>query len=73
MTDPRPLTDKQARVLAAIRKICGDPKREPPTLREIGTMAKISNVSTVNWAVARLEALGYITREPNKHRSIRLT
>lgn len=73
MSDPRPLTDRQASVLAAIRKICGDPKREPPTLREIGTAARISNVSTVNWAVARLEALGYLTREPNKHRSIRLT
>lgn len=73
MTDPRPLTELQTLVLAAIRKICGDPNRKPPTLREIGTMARISNVSTVNWAVARLEALGYVTREPNRHRSIRLT
>jgi repressor LexA len=72
MIDRHPLTDTQTRVLAAVRKICGDPKRKPPTLREIGTMARISNVSTVTWAVARLEALGYVTREPNKHRSIRL-
>ena len=72
MSDPRPLTDKQRRVLAAIQRWL-DVYKTSPTLREIGTMAEISNVSTVNWAVARLEALGYVTREPNKHRSIRLT
>lgn len=65
-----PLTDKQAAIFAYIRSEI-ETKRMPPTVREIGTKFGM----TVNGAVGFLTSLvrkGYITREANHARGIRL-
>ena len=44
----------------------------PPSIREIGEKTGISSTSVVNYYLAQLEAQGYIEREKNISRGIRL-
>ena len=44
----------------------------PPSIREIGDKTGISSTSVVNYYLAQLEAQGYIEREKNISRGIRL-
>ncbi len=45
----------------------------PPTIREIGNNVKISSTSVVNYNLQRLADLGYIQRETEVSRGLRLT
>jgi len=65
------LTDRQQKVLDVVQRY----SREhgfPPTLREIGEALDLSNVSAVRGHVAALEKKGYIAKESDKARSIRV-
>ena len=45
----------------------------PPTIREIGNNVDISSTSVVNYNLTRLQDLGYILRETEVSRGLRLT
>lgn len=68
----KPLTEKQQRVLSYVDQY----RRHqgfPPTLREIGEAVGLVNISAVRGHLAALEKKGYISKEPDKARSIRIT
>ena len=67
----KPLTDQQQRVLEFLEDFS---RRQgfPPTLREIGQGLSLANVNAVRGHVQALERKGYITREADKARSIRV-
>ncbi len=67
----RPLTTRQKKTLGFMEEF---QLRHgyPPTLREIGDGMGLSNVNAVRGHVTALEKKGYITRTPDKARSIQL-
>ena len=67
----RPLTQRQRTVLQFLQRFCRD-KGFPPTMREIGQAIGLSNVSAVRGHLAALEKKGYIAKESDKARSIRI-
>ena len=67
----RPLTDQQQRVLTFLEDFSRE-KGFPPTLREIGEAIGLTNVNAVRGHVTALEKKGYIAKEPDKARSIRI-
>ena len=65
------LSDRHIRILEYL----GEYQRQnsyPPSIREIGDKTGISSTSVVNYYLAQLEAQGYIEREKNISRGIRL-
>lgn len=48
-------------------------KGYPPSVREIGAHLNISSTSSIHYQLSRLEALGYIARDPLKPRAMRVT
>jgi DNA-binding MarR family transcriptional regulator len=66
-----PLTDQQEKVLATVEDYVTR-NGFPPTLREIGDALGLANVNAVRGHVSALEKKGYITKEPEKARSIRV-
>jgi repressor LexA len=67
----KPLTSRQSAILEFVAKY-SDRKGFPPTLREIGEGNGLSNVSAVRGHIAALEKKGYITKDADKARSIRI-
>jgi len=67
----RPLTDQQRNVLGFIEKFSLE-QHFPPTLREIGQAIGLTNVNAVRGHLAALEKKGYLTRVPDKARSIQV-
>jgi len=65
------LTDQQQRVLEVVEEHI-DRTGIPPTLREIGEAVGLANVNAVRGHVTALEKKGYIAKEPDKARSIRV-
>ncbi|MBQ7146063.1 MAG: transcriptional repressor LexA [Lachnospiraceae bacterium] len=47
-------------------------KGYPPTVREIGRRVNLSSTSSVHANLAKLEAMGYIRRDPSKPRTIEI-
>ena len=68
----RPLTDKQARVLAFVRERIGCDGC-PPTVREIAKRFRFASTSTARAHLNALEKKGYIERHFHASRGIRLT
>lgn len=67
----RPLTPRQAAVLAAIEELsAGD---IAPSLREIADRVGLRSLATVSKHVDHLRAKGYVRTELNQRRSIMLT
>lgn len=67
----KPLTEQQQKVLDVI----SDHSHRtgfPPTLREIGHALGLPHVNAVRGHLAALERKGYITKDPDKARSIRV-
>ncbi len=67
----RELTRRQQKVLSAVAGF----DREngfPPTLAELGELVGLPNVNAVRGHLSALEKKGYITRVPDKARSIRI-
>ena len=67
----KPLTQRQRTVLQFLRRFCRD-KGFPPSMREIGQAIGLSNVSAVRGHLAALEKKGYIAKDSDKARSIRI-
>ncbi len=64
------LTEKQAKVYKIIAASLSE--GIPPTVREICAKASIKSTSTVHAILSTLEELGYIEKNPNNSRSIRI-
>jgi repressor LexA len=66
------LSDRQKRILDFIQRFSAD-NGYPPSIREIGEAAGISSTSVVNYNLNRLVDEGYLTRDQNVSRGLRLT
>ena len=67
----KPLTNKQKTVLEFVGHY-SQRRGFPPTLREIGDGTGLSNISAVCGHISALEKKGYISKEADKARSIRV-
>lgn len=66
------MTKRQNEILAYIWSYV-DRKGRPPTIREIGEKCNISSTSVVNYNLNRLSEQGYLEREKDVSRGLRLT
>ncbi len=66
------LSDRQKRILEFIQRFSAE-NGYPPSIREIGQAAGISSTSVVNYNLNRLVDEGYLTRDQNVSRGLRLT
>lgn len=66
------LTDRQRRMLDFIHRFSED-SGYPPSIREIGNAVGITSTSVVNYNLNRLVEEGYLDRDQNVSRGIRLT
>lgn len=66
------LSKRQQRMLDYIWEYIRDAGR-PPTIREIGTAADISSTSVVNYNLTKLSEKGYVRRDAEVSRGLRLT
>lgn len=71
MTGKKKLSDRQESMLGFIRGFLGE-NGFPPTIREIGKAVGISSTSVVNYNLNRLEERGFLTREKDVSRGLRL-
>ncbi|MCP4711057.1 MAG: hypothetical protein GY869_20755 [Planctomycetes bacterium] len=67
----KPLTQKQEQVLDFVGQYSQE-QGFPPTMREIGQAIDLPNISAVRGHLAALEKKGYINKDPDKARSIRI-
>ena len=65
------MSKRQQRMLKYISEYIQDAGR-PPTIREIGTAAEISSTSVVNYNLTKLAEKGYIDRDAEVSRGLRL-
>ncbi|MCL6516549.1 transcriptional repressor LexA [Alicyclobacillus sp.] len=65
------LTRRQQAILEFIRKTVRE-KGYPPSVREIGEAVGLASSSTVHGHLERLQAKGYLRRDPTKPRAIEL-
>ena len=66
------LSERQKKMLDFIQKF-GQQNGYPPSIREIGEAVGISSTSVVNYNLNRLVEEGYVARDQNVSRGIRLT
>jgi len=66
------LTDRQRKILEFIEEFSDD-NGYPPSIREIGSAVGISSTSVVNYNLNRLVEEGYLLRDQNVSRGLRLT
>ena len=66
------LSDRQKRMLEFIQRFTAD-NGYPPSIREIGDAADISSTSVVNYNLNRLVEEGFLSRDQNVSRGLRLT
>jgi repressor LexA len=66
------LSERQRRMMEFIEKFSGD-NGYPPSIREIGKAVGISSTSVVNYNLNRLVDEGFLDRDQNVSRGIRLT
>jgi SOS-response transcriptional repressor LexA len=69
MTDPRPLTWRQAKVLRFLRTYTAA-HGFPPSMRDIGNECGLVSTSSVGYVLDCLIAKGHISRVPGKPRAI---
>jgi repressor LexA len=72
MSNEKPLSERQNKILAFIRDYVQENTR-PPTIREIGRAADISSTSVVNYNLTKLKEKGFLEREAEVSRGLRLT
>ncbi|MFV0254419.1 MAG: transcriptional repressor LexA [Beutenbergiaceae bacterium] len=74
-TDPdthdSPLTERQQRIMAAIRSSLAS-RGYPPTMREIGDAVGLASPSSVKYQLKVLEDKGYLRRDPVSTRAIEI-
>jgi repressor LexA len=66
------LSERQQKILAFLSDYLQD-NGYPPSIREIGAAAGISSTSVVSYNLRRLEERGYLSREPDVSRGLRLS
>jgi len=66
------LSPKQKEILSFIKDSLRS-RGYPPSVREIGQAVGLSSSSTVHTHLAKIEALGFIRRDPTKPRAIEIT
>ncbi|MFF2940156.1 LexA family protein [Streptomyces niveus] len=64
-------TERQVQILRAVRGWIAD-HGEGPSVREIADLVGLSSTGSVAYQLARMEALGMISRTDRRWRSIRL-
>jgi repressor LexA len=67
----KPLSKRQQSILDFTQVYIGEHGR-PPTIREIGRAVGISSTSVVNYNLAKLEEKGFLDRDPDVSRGLRL-
>ncbi len=72
MASRKPLSVRQEGIMKFVRKFIGE-NGFPPSIREIGKAVEISSTSVVNYNLRRLEERGYLSREKEVSRGLRLT
>ena len=72
MSQTDKMSERQQKMLDYIHRYIGEAGR-PPTIREIGKAAKISSTSVVNYNLTKLSEKGYINRDADVSRGLRLT
>ncbi len=72
MASRKPLSLRQEGIMEFIRKYLGE-NGFPPSIREIGKAVGISSTSVVNYNLRRLEERGYLSREKEVSRGLRLS
>ncbi len=68
----KPLSKRQQNILEFTRGYM-DENGRPPTIREIGKAVGINSTSVVNYNLGKLEEKGYLDRDPDVSRGLRLT
>lgn len=68
----KPLSKRQQSILDFTQDYMNEHGR-PPTIREIGRAVGISSTSVVNYNLAKLEEKGFLDRDPDVSRGLRLT
>lgn len=68
----KPLSKRQQNILQFTRGYMDDHGR-PPTIREMGKAVGINSTSVVNYNLGKLEEKGYLDRDPDVSRGLRLT
>ena len=68
----KPLSKRQQSILQFTRGYMNEHGR-PPTIREIGKAVGINSTSVVNYNLGKLEEKGYLDRDPDVSRGLRLT
>ncbi len=68
----KPLSKRQQNILQFTRGYM-DENGRPPTIREIGKAVGINSTSVVNYNLGKLEEKGYLDRDPDVSRGLRLT
>lgn len=68
---PRPLSEAQRRIIAHIHEFT-NAHGFPPTMQEIGNVVGMTRAG-VRQQLGALAAMGYVTVEPFRARSVRLT
>ncbi len=71
MVGKKKLSSRQKAILKFIRSYLGE-NSFPPTIREIGAAAGISSTSVVNYNLKRLQEWGYLLRQKDVSRGLRL-
>jgi repressor LexA len=72
MSDPQKLSERQQGILDYIQESVQEAGR-PPTIREIGEAVKISSTSVVNYNLTKLVEKGFLSRDAEVSRGLRLT
>ena len=65
------LTTKQEYILQVIKQLFAQ-NGYPPTVREIGSKAKLSSPATIHFHLTKLEEKGYIKKDNSKNRTIEI-
>jgi repressor LexA len=65
------LSERQKKILAFLDEYIGE-NGYPPSIREIGTAAGISSTSVVSYNLRRMEEKGYISRDRDVSRGLKL-
>lgn len=68
----KPLSKRQQNILQFTQDYI-DQHSRPPTIREIGKAVGINSTSVVNYNLGKLEEKGYLDRDPDVSRGLRLT
>ena len=66
------LSQRQERIMAFLNRYIEE-NMYPPSIREIGAAAGISSTSVVSYNLRRLQEGGYISRDPEVSRGLKLT